>query len=221
MKYLATYILIFFFSWGFAQSSVTVKAGSAIPYGDFVNKNPANYDAARAGLGLNLGVSYQYRLFNSGLSLLAGLELFHNPVSDEFKQETRNDYNNTFGNNYEITFQRYITIPLSAGLEYRLNADGKFALYAQGRLSANYFKITDLDIVAIGQSLNYSAEPATSLGLQLGLGIGINQKLDIGFSLYNLGEYMVDIEFKSLLGVVNDTNKYKVDIGVLYIGYRF
>lgn len=221
MKYAVTFVFIFFLSWGFAQSSFTFKAGPAIPYGDFVNKNPSNYDAARAGLGLNLGVSYQYRLFNSGLSLLAGIDIFHNPVSDEFNEETRADYDNTFGNNYEITFQRYITIPLSVGLEYRFNADGNLAVYAQGRLSANYFKITDLYIVAIGQSLNYSAEPATSLGLQLGLGIVINQRVDIGFSLYNLGEYMVDIEFKSLLGVVNDTNKYKVDIGVLYIGYRF
>lgn len=223
MKYAGLFIIIFcFFSvQGNAQGSIAIKAGVSIPFGDFVNKNPANYEPARAGTGFSLGTSFRYQLFNSGLGLTAGLDFIQNPVSQEFKDETRSEYNKTFGDNYDITFQRYIAIPISLGIEYRFNNKGNFSPFLMGGLSVNYFKITDLDIDAVGLALNYSAEPSVSAGFHLGLGIGIKQNIDIGLTLYNLGAFMVEVESKSILGVNKDTYDYKVDFGTLFIGYRF
>lgn len=45
-----------------------VKEGPTIPGGNFTIKSPANFSKLIAGPGYDLGVSFQYRLLNNGLS---------------------------------------------------------------------------------------------------------------------------------------------------------
>jgi len=126
-----------------AQGFFQFHAGPAFPSGDFVGEN---YDDAihngsgNAKTGLNLGVVYYSPLKTDGLSLLLSMNFFYNKLRKDYRNYLRSDLEKDF-DVQDITYSKYINIPIMAGVNYKIPVKEKLAFYGEGSLGFNLLKI--------------------------------------------------------------------------------
>src|SRR5688572_12040620 len=108
-------VLFLFLSFNsYSQGNLSVHFGPALPSGDFGDDDVYDDDSGLAGMGLNFGLKYVHPLSDNGLGLFGGIDLLFNP----FSKDAKDDIEEEFFDEADITFPKYINIPISAGLHY-------------------------------------------------------------------------------------------------------
>ena len=202
-----------------AQGSFQFHAGLAFPSGDFGNDD---YDgeiyngSGNAATGLNLGIKYSAPLKSDGFSLLLSVNLLHNPLSKDFREETNPE-------DEDITFQKFLNIPIMAGVNYKIPVSEKLAFYAEGGLGFNILNITKFKTKDEDFEYSEKFSPSLKLGYTIGGGLLIEDKYSVGLNYYGLGSHKSKYEWKQTYS--GDTNKdddkfeKALDIGVVTLTF--
>lgn len=198
------------------QGTFSYHFGLSIPTGNFADD--IGVRSGRAGLGVNFGIQYLYPLSENGLSLFAGLDLNYNGL----KKSVRDDAEDDLDSDADVTFPKYLNIPVSGGLHYTYILNEKATLYGKGGLAVSFLKITNLKYSYGGDEETSKYELSTNLGLTLGGGLILNDKIDIAITYWGLGEHEIkgEVEYD---GDTEKLDRYKLDdsIFTLTIGFKF
>lgn len=199
------------------QDIFSYHFGLAIPTGNFADDIGAR--SGSAGLGLNVGIQYLYPLSKNGLSLFAGLDLNYNGL----KKSVRDDAEDDLDSDEDVTFQKYLNIPVSGGLHYTYILNEKVSLYGKGGLAVSFLKITNVKYSYGGDELTYKYDLSTNLGLTLGGGLILNDKIDIALTYWGLGEHEIKGEIDYDDGDIEKLDRSKLDdsLFTLTVGFKF
>lgn len=187
-----------------AQGFFQFHAGPAFPNGDFLDDDyeDAIYSGSGyASTGLNLGIKYYSPLQSNGLSLILSMNFFYNPLSKDYRDEKEDALDRE-----DITFPKYINVPIMGGVNYKIPVSEKLAFFGEGSLGFNILKITNFK--EKGSSFEYSRKfsPSLKLGYTVGGGVMIQDKYSIGLNYYGLGSHKCKYEIK--VASSDDTDKY-------------
>lgn len=203
------------------QSS-RIHIGGAFPTGDFNDDDSYNRKSGDAAFGFNLGYKYYSPLSIPNLSLTFGLDLFYNGIKGDVKDDVEND-----NPNYDITFPKYLNIPLSLGINYMYPIpNSNIGIYGEFGLGPNIsiettqkfeYKNSDYE-----QIITY--KPSVKLSYNIEGGIEINEKYTIGLKYNQLGTHKYRYTITEKPG--NDKekgkmNKQPITILTLVVGIKF
>lgn len=221
LKIISFVLLAFcFITKAHSQEGVSLHFGPAMPVSDFAADDILDEDDGGAAVGLNVGLKYVYPLTENGLGLFGGIDINYNGLQRGYKDDVEDFYKELGVRNPDITFFKYINIPLTVGLNYTFLADEKVSLFANGGLALNFLKITDMEIEANGAKVTTEIDMASNLGVKIGGGIILNQKTSIAINYYALGKH--DMEGKMKSGGLSEKfeGEAKVDIVTLTVGFK-
>lgn len=162
----------------------TFSFGATFPSGDF---GEYDFDRERklgASTGVGINFEYTYPISNSGFGLFFSAGLNLNWVKGEFKEAFEDESNIDID---DITFQKFLNLPISSGVNYTINADEKLGFILNFGLLANTIKITDFVIDTEDYEIIYSTKPKTNIGIKMGAGLLINDKTLISLNYYDAG----------------------------------
>ena len=126
-----------------AQGFFQAHIGPAFPTGDFKDDDYDDfteevYGSGNASTGLNLGIKYYSPLKTDGLSLVFGVDIFYNPLN----KDVRDDLEADWADNNDISFTKYLNIPIMAGVNYKIPVSEKIVFFGEGSLGFNMLKVT-------------------------------------------------------------------------------
>jgi opacity protein-like surface antigen len=187
------------------QGIFSYHLGLAIPTGNFANG---------VGLGLNIGGQYLYPISEGGLSLFAGIDLNYNALKKSVRDETESDI--------DVTYPKFLNIPVSGGLHYTYFLNEKVSLYGKGGPAVSFLKITNEKYSYGGNEETYKYDLSTKVGFIVGGGLILNNKLDIALSYWRLGKHEITGETKKN-GVTEklDSTPMGESIFTLTVGFKF
>jgi len=168
----------------FSQGDIYIHFGPSFPMEDFA-------DEEEAGVGLGLGFQYTYPITESGLGMFIGIDFAYNGLNQDMKEDIEEE---TGLDDDDITFSKFLNFPVSAGLNYTLNADSNIALIANAGLTGNFLKITDLVFETPTGDVTVKYDLSSGFGYKLGAGVLINKKTSIEINYFGLGDYDIDAE---------------------------
>ena len=179
-----------------AQSTFGLRTGLSIPTGDFAYDNIGNpfNGAGGARTGFNIGATYAYKLPNNNLGLFMSADLFYNSLSNDAKDiyEASLRGQNNLNSNLDVSYYRYINIPVILGLRYNYPLTDDISLFGDVGLGANHMRMTDMTIIYRGDEALITFDPATKLAINIQAGIRYNEKYTLGLSYLSLGSYEID-----------------------------
>jgi hypothetical protein len=203
----------------FAQEKGTFSYhfGAAIPSGNFADDSGSR--PGNAGFGLNLGFQYVYPLSADGLGLFAGVDINYNGLKKSF----RNDIEDELATDVDVTFLKYLNLPVSGGLHYTFKVNDKVSLYGKGGLVASFLKLTNMKISSGNEEAVMKYDLSTALGYTIGGGFILNDKIELGLTYFGLGEHEITGETDYGHGNTEKLDKQKIDDGLLNltIGFKF
>ena len=204
----------------------SIHLGPSIPISDFGSNDVNDFADGSAAVGLNVGLEYIYPLSETGLSILGGIDFSYNGLQKEFKDDLDDMFNIFQTNDVNIKYFKYINVPITAGLNYTFQVDDEMAVFANARLALNFLKITDLEFEYDGEKEISKFDLANNLGLKIGGGFLISQKISISIDYWGLGEHDINATFIYTgpdpdIDNESDRFKVKVDILTLTLGFRF
>lgn len=202
-----------------AQSSFQVHLGLTFPSGDFANYDEVNdfYSGAlghtrsgNASTGLDLGVKYQTPAKVDGLFLVLNINLLYNLLNKDYREDIEDDIidDTDFAN---ISFPKFINIPILAGLKYEIPVKEKLAFYGEGGLGFNMLKITKFKYKTEYYDYSEKYSPSLKLGFTIGGGVLIQDKFSIGLNYYGLGSHKVKFEQKWANSTNTNTDNGRFD----------
>lgn len=200
----------------FAQGVFTYHFGPSFPSGKFADDDYDDWweNTGGAGIGGVIGIKYLYPVNTTGLSLFAGIDAtiygLNTDLRDEIEQEKPD----------VVSIPKYLSFPISGGINYRYNVNDKFALYGEGGIAAGILKITnyleDVDDLEWKRTFDVTINP----GYKIGVGIILNNKIEIGLTHFNLGKYSVDNEVNYDHDVIRRDNIHvRVEYTMLTLGF--
>ncbi|MDP1817442.1 MAG: hypothetical protein Q8K92_23490, partial [Leadbetterella sp.] len=196
---------------GFFQGHI----GIAIPMGDFADDyypNTFYRGSGYASKGFNLGLKYYSPLKYDGLSLVLSVNFFYNKLSKDFRNEYEDDYGD-----YNISFPKYLNVPILAGLNYSIPLKENLAFFGEGSIGVNMLKITNLKREgSYNGGNNYSTtienfSPSVKVGYTIGGGILIQDKYRIGLNYYGLGSHTSNYNRKYISNYNSDKYGYQFE----------
>lgn len=204
----------------YSQGKVSIHFGPSFPVSDFASDDINDEDAGGAAVGLNVGLQYIYPLSKSGLGIFGGIDFNYNGLKEDVKDDIEELYESMGINNPDIKYYKYINVPITAGLNYAYQADDKIGVFANAGMALNFFKITDMELKANGQTVTSEMDIANSIGFKIGGGISINKKISISVDYLGLGKH--DFEGKvTTTGYSEDVDgEAKVDLLTLTLGFK-
>ncbi|MEM6629404.1 MAG: hypothetical protein AAF694_07005 [Bacteroidota bacterium] len=200
---------------GFGQSYFTAHIGPSFPTADFGDEDLSDDDAGNAGIGLNAGITYYYPLNENGLSLFAGVDVMYNELSKDVKD----DLEEIFTQETDITFRKFINIPVSAGLNFQIDTQSDVSLFSKIGLVANFLTITDEEYEIENEKFRVETDLANSFGLKIEGGIILKGKTRISASYYGLGTHDLDREIVS--GIERGQIDEEINISMLTLTVGF
>lgn len=202
----------------FSQGSFHV--GTSIPLLDFASDDLNNEDAAGATVGFNAGFQYLYPFSESDFGLFGRIDFMYNGLSDEIKDYLKDAYDNA-GVDADITLQKYINVPITAGLNYSFQADEKVAIFANAGLVVNFLKITDAEVKVGNEKLTDEFDVTKNVGFKVGAGILFNDKISIAVDYFGLGTHDIDGKETYDDESVDIDGELKVDLLTVSLGINF
>jgi hypothetical protein len=203
-----------------AQDYFQLQMGLGFPNDDFADDDydDAIFDGAGfASTGVNLGLKHYSSLDTEGLSWVIGINIFYNPLSTDFKDEIEDESSG------DITFLKYINIPVMAGLNYKIPVDESLALYGEGSLGINTLKITNFSIDGNNSEATLTFTPSFKLSYAIGMGVWIQDKYSIGLNYYGLGSHKCKYKIKATYdgGTERDNDKFDraLDISIISLAF--
>lgn len=151
----------------FAQTAFTIYGGVANPTGDFGDDTGPNSGNAKTGflLGAEIAVPVDSWLYAVG-SLGATL--------------------NDFGDNEQGNLGSWLAIPAMAGLRLQGATSGRTLIYGQGLAGWSYTRSPSLS-VSTGTEEAKLSSGSTTFGFQVGGGVVLANRIDIGVRFADLG----------------------------------
>jgi len=227
MKKISLYLVIFTFAIflatnSFSQSGFSVHGGTAFPLSDYGDDDLDNEVGGGAAIGFNLGGKYQYSLNGSGLGLYVAANLNYNGLKRSLKDDIQKLYNDLTGTNVDITFTKYLNIPITAGLFYTYKANESVSLFGELGLGVDFLKMTNMKMVANGEEINIKNKTKARMAFEFGGGLIIQDKYIIDFNYCGLGKHNLSTKME-YGGESNDLgeSKLKVSLVTISFGYKF
>lgn len=193
-----------------AQSS-QFNIGLVFPSGDF-----SDY----AATGFNAGYRYYSPLSVSNLSLVYGIDVFFNDLSSDQK-----DYLENNNSSYDITFRKYLNVPVTIGLNYVFPVNENVGIFGEAGLGLNCSFMTNQVFKHNSSSYKETIKYDPGFNLSYGLkgGLLIQEKFMISLGYNNFGSYKYKYkrttsENKKSKG---KTGRYSVSDIALGFGIRF
>lgn len=194
------FIILFFGIFGInflnAQNNNELIFGFAFPQAEF---GEGDFDNGMNGVGqATTGIHFGYKHYKplkiNNLKMTLSIEAIYNELSRDFKDELEDQFGlNDYGEEYniEITFPRYLNIPLLVGLNYSYKIQNDLFLFGEGNIGANIFKTTNLnvsgkDYYGYVEGIT-SFSPSVKFAYRYGVGLLYKEKYNITLSFYNLG----------------------------------
>jgi len=198
------------------NSDFILRIGAAMPILEFANSQIDNKNIGGAMIGVNLGLKWE-TTFRTGLGLFTATDIFYNSLTSD----VRDEYESIL-NPQDITYSKYINLPLTAGISYRFMPRKPTSVFTSLGLVGNYLLLTEFIFESDNEDLRVVFEPTPNFGFKFSGGIIIDYDVEIEFSYYHLGKYNVAAASVNSLGDYNITSiKQKVDVITLTLGVRF
>jgi opacity protein-like surface antigen len=204
----------------YSQGSFSFHFGPSLPISEFGFDDIEDEDAGAAAVGLNIGLKYIYPLSENGLGIFGGIDFNYNGLQKDYKDDVEEFYEFIGIYDADIKFYKYINLPITAGLDYSYQADDKIGVFANAGLALNFLKITDMELKSNGQTVTSDMDLANSIGLKIGGGILINQKVSISIDYYGLGKHDIDGKAKTTGYSEDIDGELKVDLLTFTLGFR-
>lgn len=202
----------------FSQNSFSIHAGPAFPLSDFGDDDWDDEDSGLAGVGLNFGGKYVFKLNDKGLGLFLGADFNYNGLKSDVKDDIEDEY----GSDVDIKFFKYINVPVTAGLNYTFKANDKIALFGDFGIGPDFLKVTNMTIEEDNEEEEYNYELSTQLAYKIGGGLIVKDKFIIGLDYNGLGEHNIKGEYKYDGDSEDlDSQKLKVSLLTLTFGIQF
>lgn len=221
---LILFVLIFFGAVnGFAQN-FSIHGGVGMPIGDFADDNgflEDNGDGGGAAIGFNIGAKYTHPLSENGVGLFVGLDICYNGLASDVKDEL-----DDWIGDADVTYSKYINVPISAGVSYKSQSSGNIAFIGNAGLAINFMKVTDLEAAVddLDETISIGFDLANSIGFKFGGGVLLNDKTSIEITYFALGEHDLSgsvnpEEYEDYVGEIEKDQK--VDLVTITIGFSF
>ena len=214
MKFLLNYLLLLglLASYGHikAQEKFTIHFGPVIPTSDFADDDIYDEQSGLAAIGLDVGVKYLNPLQGNGLGIFAGADLIYNPWNKDAKD--------MWDDEDVKSFPKYLTIPLSGGLQYSYEMDTETAIYGRFGLAFSFSKLTNLKW---DEGDKYTYDLATGFGFLIGGGVRLNDKLELDLTYMGLGEHNFDIEYVDEDGNKDEEGKAEINMTLVTLTVGF
>ena len=206
---------------GEANRGLSVHIGCALPTGDFAD-DEEGFGAAK---GLSIGVKQIFPIASQNLGLFISADIIHNGIKDNDELDDAEE------NGFDIQKPRCFNIPILAGFNYSHDIDRKTGIWAEAGAGINFRKITDAKMQFGTQYMKAEFQTGTSMAVQCGVGVMLHN-FTVGLHYYSLGEAKIKLtnryNFIDMLydgGVVSgsekSTERFKADVVMLRLGYRF
>jgi opacity protein-like surface antigen len=185
-----------------------------------VNYSDVYSVSSSAKTGINIGLQYSYQFPNKGIGIFAGLDFVYNDIINEFKVSMDTLFSHFGYDSYE--FPKYYNIPISAGLEYIYEINGKLSLLCNLGMTYNFFKVTDFTYDTMSGDDATIADWASSFGFKTAIGILYKQKASISIDFLGLGKHEVDA-IMVYNGTIEQefTQEVKVNMLTVTLGWNF
>lgn len=214
----------------FSQGNVSIHVGPAFPLGDFKDEGAGSAfpvggfideEEGSAAIGINAGIQYSYPLSESGIGVFGGVDVNYNGLQDDVKDEIEESFTG-IGEDVDITYPKYINIPITAGVNYTADLE-KIGLFVELGLAYNFLKITNFEIEVGSENLKLEFNTASNFGFKIGGGILVNDNLSISLNYFALGEHDIDGEadISGGFGSGNINLEREVSLLTINIGYKF
>lgn len=224
----------------FAQTHFGLRLGGALPMGDFaeakVTKSsgvqkwaPIDEDGKYGGatFGFNIGAFLKFDIPSvEGLGVIASLDFIYNEINSEIK-----DYFEEELKEEEITFPKYLNIPIMVGANYTYQLSNVIGIYGEAALGLNFRKITKMSVSwsfddEYGehegeQEMTY--DNASSFTFRIGGGFIFNDRFTVGIDYYALGSEKAKGDFEGEDGNASkfsskalSTNMLLIRLGIMF-----
>lgn len=212
-----------------AQNGFTIHLGPSVPMSDFGSSDARDFDSHGTGVGFSIGCQYVYPLSESGLGLFGGLDFSYNGISKKYKEEVWN-YMEELGVDPEdewgySKYYNYLNMPISAGISFAANSEGKIEWFSNIGLTANFLKTTEAAGEFYGYEFSTDFKLAYSIGFRFGCGVLINDRISIALKYLGLGEH--NLKATSIYTDLPDEppveNETEIDVDILTftLGFTF
>lgn len=205
----------------YSQSSTSIHFGPSFPLSDFGDDNSENDNAVGATTGVNIGLQYVYRFPATGFGLFTGIDFNYNGLKKEVKDEVAREIKASGVSNAEYEYCKFMSFPLTAGVNYTYQTDEKSAMFVNAGLAYNFLNITDFVLKIGTQKITQEYDLTNHLGIRLGAGLLISRKAYVSVDYYGLGKH----EIKSRIigpGITQHEDiEAKVDLMTLTFGLKF
>lgn len=151
--------------------------------------------------------------------MFSGIDFNINGLTNNMKNNIKAQF---FIDNANITYHKYLNIPVSIGINYNLKANNKISLFGNASMTSNFLKITDFLIEIDSNIISKKFDLATNFGYKLGCGILINKKIILEINYNSLGKHEVEGELEVLGEAVEiEAIELKLDFLTLTAGFKF
>lgn len=194
----------------YSQSKCSIHAGAAFPMGEFGSDSQNDEYAGGAATGFNVGGKYLYKLNENGLGVFVGGDFNYNGL----KSSVKDDMKKVFSPGVDVTFYKYINIPITAGLNYTYKANSQVSLFGELGVGADFLKVTNMTAEANGQKIEMVFDLSSQFAYTVGGGLQFNDKYLLGLHYYGLGDHNVGGQVK-YNGDSQDLDKNKIKVRML------
>jgi opacity protein-like surface antigen len=218
-----TALLIALFLTGnlYSQSNFSLHVGPSFPLSDFGDDDMDDDDTGGAGVGISLGGKYTYKLNDNGLGLYLGADFNYNGLKSSVKDDIEDEFDD-MGVDVDITYIKYVNIPITAGLNYTFKANDQVSLFGDLGIGADFFKVTNMTFEANNEEMEVNYKLSTQLAYKIGGGLMIKDKYIIGIHYNGLGEHDLKGEMKYDGDTEDlDDSKLKVSLLTFTFGIKF
>lgn len=176
-----------------AQTKSEFQIGLAMPSGDFADDDSDNdmfTGSGYAATGFYLGYKSLSPLSTKGLFWTFSAGIMYNDLNSDYKDDYE-EYLDAYYDDYDITYLKYLNIPIMAGLQYEQPISEQIKLYGEAGIGINVLKLTNMSFSTGDYDETYSFDPSLQLGYKIGCGVLFQDKYAISLTYTGLGSHKV------------------------------
>ncbi len=152
-----------------------------------------------------------------GFGAFGGIDIMYNGLSNSIKSFYKNQLSPMSIDKYF----KYINVPISLGVDYRYNVADNIGIMCKAGIVSNYLKVTNMEASMFGITTKVSNKLTSMLGLRLGGGILLNDKISVMLDYYPMTKGIVKSTTESFGYKYEQDLKIDVDILTATIGFWF
>jgi hypothetical protein len=205
-----------------AQSKSEIQIGLATPTGDFADddEDDAVFNGSGyAATGFFLGYKSLSPLSTKGLFWTLSVGVMYNDLSSDLKDDLEESIEDYYDGDYDITYLKYLNIPIMVGLQYEQPMSEKIKLYGEAGVGVNILKLTNMSTSVEDYESTYSFDPSIKLGYKIGGGVLIKDKYTISMVYTGLGSHKVKYTYEE--DGDSDDDKFEKSLSISSLNIMF